>query len=104
MSDFSTKFTTAAYPLLVGRLGDTTTLTADSGSPAITAPAIFDPLDDATETKRGVFTYQASDLGASVPDRGWTITYFADVWEVLEVRPDNAGGFECVAILPRLNT
>lgn len=100
-SDFSTKFT-AAMPKFLERLAELIIYTTVAGS-ASTRTAIVNVSDDFSDVWRATFTMSSNaTLGVASPEKGDRITYDSNVWTVVGVVPDYAGGHEIHAVLPRL--
>lgn len=100
-SDFSNKFTAAAMPKLLERIGESIIYTTVAGS-SVTRTAIANVGSDGLNWTAVFDTASDSTTGVAAPAKGDRITYDSNVWTVVEVIPNYAGGHEIHAVLPRL--
>lgn len=100
-SDFSSKFTAAAMPKLLDRMGESVTYATVAGS-SVTRSAIVNVSSDGLNWTAIFDIASDSTTGVAAPAKGDRITYDTNVWTVVEVIPNYAGGHEIHAVLPRL--
>ena len=101
MSRFGDRFEEVGITELVNELGDSVTYTVAATGSTSTIDAIFNEFVGALdEFGNAIFTIQSSDV--SSPQRGDTITLASNVWTVLDVRSDNAGGHELRVVIPQV--
>ena len=105
MSAFASWFAASGMTKLLDQLGQTITYTPVGGSP-VTRQAIFNEFVGAFDEKGNAIFTIASDstTGIASPGRGDKITLGSDIWEVWDVRADQAGGFELRCGVPILVT
>ena len=100
MSKFGDKFSEAGIDRLIDELGDTVTYKVASSGSTSSISAIFNEFVGALdEFGNAIFTIKSSDVAS--PKRGDLITLGTNVWTVLDVRSDNAGGHELRVVIPQ---
>jgi len=102
-SDFANKFTAAAMPKLLNRLGETITYTPPGGS-TVSRSAVVNITSDGPGPHWTATFDISSDatLGVASPVKGALIVYDGNTWTVTEAIPNYAGGHELHAVMPRL--
>lgn len=107
MSEFGTRFEAQAMPRLLGRLGDSVTVTLADGS-TLTRTAIFNVQQYAIDhTQDAAFEFtddSTAGLTAAQATRCTKVTLDSVVWTVIDAKQDEDGGHRLLVKAPQLIT